>query len=77
MSKDVTGGPAFPTENKTLYYHGMSLRDYFAAHVLQGICSRPVSELAEYCDGSGEDIKTYVSRAAYAIADSMIKERTR
>lgn len=28
------GGPAFPSENDRSYFHGMYLRDYFAAKAL-------------------------------------------
>jgi hypothetical protein len=68
MSKD-TGGPAFPTtKNVSSYFHGMTLRDYFAAKAMQGLLAQsdgtaPSSDLdfgAEY---------------AYKMADAMLKAR--
>ncbi len=66
-----TGGPAFPTDsaaqvgNQTWHFEGMTLRDYFAAHALQGIIAK------------GEDEMFPVARAAeaYALADAMLKAR--
>jgi hypothetical protein len=41
MSAD-TGGPAFPTATLAQKTEGgMTLRDYFAARVMQGFISRP------------------------------------
>ena len=69
MSADTnTGGPAFPT---TLYnantmivesFGGMTLRDYFAAKVMQGLmdAAMPMPEIAG---------------AAYEMADAMLKAR--
>lgn len=73
------GGPAFPVADydhmvfkpKTVAetkrdLSGMSLRDYFAAKALQGLCSdpstegTPVMEMAEHC---------------YGIADAMLAAR--
>ena len=68
ISKD--GGPAFPTvvpENFHAAQDGMSLRDWFAGQALTGICT---------------DLKTNGSfaafaREAYALADSMLAERSK
>jgi hypothetical protein len=60
--------PAFPIanlwHNELKQYNGMTLRDYFAAKVMQGM---------EACHASG----TYESRAAsaYKQADAMLKAR--
>lgn len=75
------GGPAFPTENtattlrqledgRTIYTHygsqnGMTLRDYFAAAVLQGSIACPDS--SEDWDG--------LARDAYKYADAMLRAR--
>lgn len=53
----------------------MSLRDYFAAKALQGICSRPLMDLANEASSIEKDVKTYVTDAAYSIADVMLKAR--
>jgi hypothetical protein len=65
MSNTNTGGPAFPYENR--YEHeGMTLRDYFAAKALQGICaSGPTSDWSN----------TRIAADAYALADAMLKAR--
>lgn len=64
------GGPAFPTvdANRAEDYgtYGMSLRDYFAAKALQGMCADPTTagtngmDLAEEC---------------YQLADAMLVAR--
>lgn len=60
------GGSAFP-EPGNAQCGGMSLRDYFAAKALQGLCSdpstegTPVTEMAAHC---------------YGIADAMLAARS-
>ncbi len=76
MSKE-TGGPAFPSEgvvtNDGILYDGMTLRDYFAAKAMQGLCARE--------DGKGFDFLTFpndpmrVAHWAYDVADAMLKAR--
>ena len=65
--KKETGGPAFPfVEPPTAGYSiatGMTLRDYFAAHAMQG-------KVAAGATGY-EDIAFY----AYKYADAMLKAR--
>lgn len=84
MSNENTGGPAFPCEvdpeqlaagahqigHRLFQQHGMTLRDYFAAKAMQGVCSTEV-----YMDGvlTDSDIAEY----AYAMADAMLKERAK
>lgn len=65
-----TGGPAFPT---AMPLAGMTLRDYFAARVLQGVFSdRGV--LAAMATGTrGQEAE--VASAAYGMADAMLSER--
>ncbi len=71
MSKD-NGGPAFPVP--ATEYHGMdegmTLRDYFAAKVINGILSDPNAGLLE------DDLSRYAG-IAYKAADAMIKERNK
>ena len=64
------GGPAFPSTitDDSLHVGGMSLRDYFAAKAMQGLLSMDLKP-----DVENEEL----AEAAYAIADAMIKERTR
>jgi hypothetical protein len=57
---------------------GMSLRDYFAAKALQGLCANPGGPFQAnalngwgYVNCTGEDI----AATAYTMADSMLKAR--
>ena len=65
MNKIDTGGPAFPTLTDDRYFHGMDLRDYFAAKALQGLIA------------SGDDpfLISDMAKSAYAMADAMLKAR--
>ena len=67
MSKINDGGPAFPVvfqhDEATSECHGMTLRDYFAAAIMQGL-------MASQCE-VGVPYPIYT----YAIADAMIKAR--
>ena len=67
MSTINDGGPAFPVGSGDMRDPvGMSLRDYFAAAAMQGICA------------SGPMITDdVIALEAYSIADAMIKARTR
>lgn len=75
MSDIKTGGPAFPLHNhgvQTLGMHlsGMTLRDYFAAKAMQGICAGR--------DEAGILIHhgfEWIASESYKIADAMIKAR--
>ena len=55
-----TGGPAFPHRTGS---YGMTLRDYFAAKAMQGLCANGNTKAAE------------IVQAAYIVADMMLKER--
>lgn len=73
MTKD-TSGPAFPTDNGMeggmwRGSPGMSLRDYFAAKGMQGLMGRV------WGDRPAEELFATWSRAAYALADAMLKAR--
>jgi hypothetical protein len=62
MTKD-TGGAAFPDFIKD----GMTLRDYFAAKAMQAFISSP--HVKPTCKDSE------ISKAAYLVADAMLKAR--
>lgn len=68
MSKE-TGGPAFPSivydNDYEVYFTegGMILRDYFAAKAMQGFC-------AGGCTNTQD-----IAKAAYIVADAMLKAR--
>ena len=66
-----TGGPAFPCHadivpSKDVDYAGMTLRDYFAAKAMQGICAHHDSW--GLCDNE-------IAQNAYVLADAMLKAR--
>lgn len=78
MSNTNTGGPAFPLPPHTKRWddvekcyvqdEGMTLRDYFAAKAMQGICNTR----------SHTDLKGHVTasaKVAYAMADAMLSAR--
>lgn len=69
MSNTNTGGPAFPHIDSGCgrFEAGMTLRDYFAAKAMQGMMA------------DGQVLKlvgdSELAKAAYAIADVMLKAR--
>jgi hypothetical protein len=72
MSNTNTGGPAFPSSewdaqyDRTFHAGGMTLRDYFAAKAMQGICaSGPTHEWTN----------SRLAAEAYDLADAMLKAR--
>ena len=73
-TKIKDGGPAFPTENSrqtgpvTWHHEGMTLRDYFAAKAMQAYFTDPDV-------GFGSDVIDAGTRAAYRIADAMLRAR--
>jgi hypothetical protein len=63
---------AFPCDNKSEGYRGMSLRDYFAAKAMEGFIStfgntQNTSNVLELADD--------ISEMSYSIADEMLKQR--
>jgi len=67
-----TGGPAFPAPAGVAHIteQGMSLRDYFAAKVLE------VTLTALWAQGQHETpIPELASKFAYEVADAMLKTR--
>lgn len=65
MSKR-NGGPAFPQIDQLTTISGMTLRDYFAAKVMQALIANP--------DNTTYD---FISKHAYEMADAMLAERER
>ncbi|KAA0876292.1 hypothetical protein [Nitrincola tapanii] len=66
VERKNSGGSAFPYELTKKYYHGMTMRDYFAAQAMQGLAaaslhSRMTPEM--------------VAKRAYEWADAMLNER--
>lgn len=69
MSNTNTGGPAFPVKqyNRNIMafeeFCGLTVRDYFAAKAMQGLIT----------GGSVNPVD--VAKAAYIVADAMLKAR--
>lgn len=80
MSTQNNGGPAFPYSgvhkgekvNLIVDSHGMTLRDYFAAKVLQGVMA---SGTSMSIGTNHEEEMLDMARAFYSMADAMIKAR--
>jgi hypothetical protein len=62
MDKSITS-QAFPNE----YNYGISKRDYFAAHAMQGMLAS--------CMGWTDAEQERLARTSYKMADQMLKER--
>lgn len=68
-------------EDKNLFIHNISLRDFFASQSMSGIMASLNSEeshktFANLSDMTlGESLKDAISRISYNIADSMIQKR--
>ena len=63
---------AFPCDNKSTGYSGMTLRDYFAAKAMNGICA----DGHTFWDNSthqGDPLE--IARLSYEIADAMLNQR--
>ena len=58
-----SGGPAFPSKTDGFYFHGMTMRDYFAAKALQTFVGREDTTFATD------------ARQAYEAADAMLEAR--
>ena len=76
MSND-TSSPAFPIVGQWgVSERGMTLRDYFAASAIAGILANPdISASAARCNVTTEQFREDTSKAAYAVADIMLKAR--
>ena len=70
-NSNLTGGPAFPTladNGHAMNQDGMTLRDWFAGKAMQGLFACPMQPQ------SGPEM---YARDAYAVADAMLKERSK
>ncbi|EAB7491310.1 hypothetical protein IU534_003162 [Salmonella enterica] len=73
MSEQQNGGPAFPEPVMDFaQYRGMTLRDYFAGKVLQGVMA---SGTSMSIGTNHEEAMLDMARAFYSMADAMIKAR--
>jgi hypothetical protein len=53
----------------------LTLRDYFAAKVIQGMMASVEHEVADDDDEEAEDVRLEFARGAYAMADAMLEAR--
>jgi hypothetical protein len=66
------GGPAFPHKTQwdgitpAINYHGISMRDYFAASALQGMMSEYDPE---------DELENHIAIWSYKAADAMLRAR--
>lgn len=70
MTDKNTGGPAFPCEyegSTRSDAYGMTMRDYFAAKAMAGICA--------HRDNWGFPSSQAIAKQAYDIADAMLEAR--
>ncbi len=74
------GGPAFPLigaesdhDGSERAYSGMTLRDYFAAAALQGLCAKELHTVGMYEPSKFAQIVV----RAYTYADAMLLERAK
>lgn len=76
MSKINTGGPAFPTATLAQKTEGgMTLRDYFAAKAMQGLCAGFSSQDEDWPRDDDLDGYEVAAGHAYLMADAMLKAR--
>jgi hypothetical protein len=80
----MPSGPEPRVDTFTHYNEGMSLRDHFAGLAMQGMAPEYLKAicdgtgehwLLQECDTSEDDPDAVVSRAAYWLADAMLKAR--
>lgn len=62
------GGPVFPTESADKYWHGMSMRDWFAGQIAAGMTA--FSGTAGISYGPRE-----IAGRSYEVADAMLAAR--
>jgi hypothetical protein len=77
MSAQNNGGPAFPHPDYLASgWEGMSLRDYFAAKLMQGMVSSPgLLKVVTSMDVVGNSASERCAHVAYQWADAMLKAR--
>ncbi|MBJ9964470.1 hypothetical protein [Burkholderia seminalis] len=69
MGKINDGGPAFPIPGlqHDADFNGMTKRDLFAMHAMQGICA--------HMDSWGLGSEQQIADKAYVLADAMLRAR--
>lgn len=78
MDTNKNGGAAFPVASPGgSFNEGMTLRDYFAAQAMGALVSGSYVAVAEAAAKKKTCVESYLSGAAYEIADAMIEERAK
>ncbi|WP_283623631.1 hypothetical protein [Morganella morganii] len=78
---DKTGGSAFPMLGSVAYNSdwsidpGMTLRDYFAAKVMQGGWAAQSNEVGYFSPQSTDEQLNNVAELYYRMADAMLRAR--
>jgi hypothetical protein len=76
MTNKPKNPDAFPCDNKSEGYSGMTLRDYFAAKAMQSVLSNQTFLETVLRDAQvGTLASDAVSRTAFVMADAMLKQR--
>jgi hypothetical protein len=66
-NKSAVGDECWATQDAPVVFTGMTLRDFFAAAAIQGICANPTKDIWSRAGKVTE---------AYALADAMIEEHS-
>jgi hypothetical protein len=68
------GGPVFACASPHFRQSGMTLRDYFAAAALTGICAHPTA-IKQGMEQTGDEAPQFAADSAYEVADAMLAAR--
>lgn len=77
MTKKPDGGPAYPLPDSASATgrKGMTKREWFAGHALQGLLSANIQKVVfSLAKDRGIEVDAYVAMAAFEYADAMIAE---
>lgn len=75
MENKIKNPDAFPCDNKSEGYTGMSLRDYFATAAMQGMVTKYGKPDDYNWQYGTEDTHDVLAKKCYKIADAMLKQR--
>jgi hypothetical protein len=75
MENKPNNPDAFPCDNKSEGYTGMSLRDYFATAAMQGMVTKYGKPDDYNWQYGTEDTHDVLAKKCYKIADAMLKQR--
>lgn len=76
MNAANDGGPAYPVQDAAGWqYHGMTLRDYFAAKAMAALLQGAPSGTSFGTSPENHETNFNYAVVAYALADAMLKAR--